>query len=379
MDTNHLHDDTIAPLRLAQRAQQHRSFTQNLRALHDGLARRHPEVACVAVALFDTKTGELSAYAHSGGIAPAPYSARLADLPALAGAAQNRAAHCIADLHGEQTSLFLALYPIAPGRPRSCRVQPLLDGEDLIGFVFFASPQPGGFGGKLGEQLDQFAQLVATIVAAELAALRSLIGAIHLARSMAHLRDVETGTHLDRMARYARLIAQRVAPLHARDEEFVEHVFLFAPLHDIGKVGIPDSILLKRGRFDADERRIMQSHVEKGMELIATLIDDLRLRALHNVDVLRNIVAGHHERLDGSGYPRGLSGEQLALEARITAVADVFDALTGPRPYKRTWSNDEAFAELQRDAAAGRLDAQCVAALWESQREVEAIQRRFRI
>ena len=179
------------------------------------------------------------------------------------------------------------------------------------------------------------------------------------------------------MAHYSRLMARALAPRFGFADEFVEDVFLFAPLHDIGKVGVPDRILHKADRLDADEWLLMQRHVEIGERIIDTIAacsghdDGAALRTM------RNIVAGHHERLDGSGYPRGLSGDAIALEARIVAVADVFDALSSRRPYKPAWADEAVWREMSAQAAAQRLDADCVGALHAAAAERRDIARRF--
>ena len=194
---------------------------------------------------------------------------------------------------------------------------------------------------------------------------------------MTHHRDLETGAHLDRMAHYVRLIALELAERYGFDDEYIEHLFLFAPLHDIGKIGIPDNILLKQGKLTPEEYQVMKTHARKGREIIDAMLDNFGLEGLHNIDMLRNLAHYHHEAVDGSGYPEGLSGEQIPIEARIVAVADVFDALTSRRPYKEAWSNDKAFAGLRRLAGSG-LDAECVEALASRRAEVEEVQARFR-
>ena len=161
------------------------------------------------------------------------------------------------------------------------------------------------------------------------------------------------------------------------DDEFTEHVFLFAPLHDIGKIGIPDSILQKPGRLTLEERHIMQRHVEIGVEAFDRIIADMSLSEDRAVTIMRNIIAYHHETLDGQGYPYGIGGNDLPLEARIVAVADVFDALTSERPYKRKWTNEEAFAELLAMVERGKLDAECVTSFIDNLPLIEETQLRF--
>ena len=121
----------------------------------------------------------------------------------------------------------------------------------------------------------------------------------------------------------------------------------------------------------------MKTHVNRGSAVLDQMIADLALRELPHVTLLRNIVAYHHEFLDGSGYPQGARGDAIPLEARIVTVADVFDALTSPRPYKPAWPFPEAFAELDRMVAVGKLDATVVAALRRRADDVRAVRERY--
>jgi HD-GYP domain-containing protein (c-di-GMP phosphodiesterase class II) len=179
------------------------------------------------------------------------------------------------------------------------------------------------------------------------------------------------------MARYSRIIAKSIAPLHNLSDEFVEHVLLFAPLHDIGKIGIPDNVLLKPGKLDTEERKIMETHVSKGHEIVKKILGDFALQHLADSKIMTNIVRFHHEFIDGTGYPNGLKGNEIPLEAKIVTVADIFDALTSKRPYKRVWTIKEAFDELDKMVLAGKLDADCVAALQNNSQDVSEICIRF--
>lgn len=144
-------------------------------------------------------------------------------------------------------------------------------------------------------------------------------------------KDNETGNHVIRMSHYARLIAAAMG----KSDEFVDILFNAAPMHDVGKIGIPDNVLLKPGKLDEEQWKIMRTHPKMGAEIIGTHSDEL-LKTAQIVSLT------HHEKWDGSGYPNQLKGEEIPLMGRIIAIADVFDALTSDRPYKRAWTIEDA-------------------------------------
>jgi len=179
------------------------------------------------------------------------------------------------------------------------------------------------------------------------------------------------------MSRYSRLIARALAEKYDLHDDYIEHVFMFSPLHDIGKIGIPDDVLMKPGKLDSDEMEIMKSHTIKGREIIDEILVNFGLDGVDHVNILRNIAEYHHEAVDGAGYPAGKKGGDIPLEARIVAVADIFDALTSQRCYKRAWSNEQAFETLS-ELAGEKLDQDCVSALLENIEEIERIQQMYR-
>ena len=254
---------------------------------------------------------------------------------------------------------------------------PMYSSGHFLGFLFFNSYAGAPFSEETLRQIDPFGHLISLTILHELSSLQTLLATVKTARDMAHVRDNETGTHLDRMSRYARLIASKLADKYQLSDEYIENVFVFAPLHDIGKIGIPDHILLKNGKLSGQEREVMKLHTLKGRELIDRMLGNFKLDGLQHIEILRNIAELHHEALDGSGYPYGKQGEAIPLESRIVAVADIFDALTSRRPYKAAWSNNEAFSFL-RNFAGAKLDTDCVEALVQCQAEIEEIQSQFR-
>ncbi len=161
-------------------------------------------------------------------------------------------------------------------------------------------------------------------------------------------RDEDTGNHIVRMSQYTRLIADGLT----LDPALCDLIEIAAPMHDIGKIGIPDHILLKPGKLTADELIIMKTHPVIGYQI-------LQNSPSKYLSMGANIALSHHERFDGSGYPHGAQKDEIPLEARIAAVADVFDALTSRRPYKSSWSNEAGLAYLTSNRGK-HFDPECV-------------------
>jgi putative two-component system response regulator len=181
----------------------------------------------------------------------------------------------------------------------------------------------------------------------------------------AEYKDNETGLHVIRMSHFSQVLA-RANGMSEADAEDLLHA---APMHDVGKIGIPDRILQKPGKLDPDEWAVMQRHAEIGAEIIGE--HDSGMLAL-----ARSIALTHHEKWDGSGYPKGLAGEQIPLEGRIVALADVFDALTSERPYKQAWS-EEAALEFLRAQKGKHFDPALVDLFIEQMPAIRAIRARW--
>jgi putative two-component system response regulator len=179
----------------------------------------------------------------------------------------------------------------------------------------------------------------------------------------AEFRNQETGEHIVRMSLYSALLA-RIAGL---DADRAEMIRIASPMHDVGKIGVPDRILLKTGRLTDEERRVMKGHTEIGHRILAgSGVELLDLAAL--------MALTHHERMDGTGYPRGLRGVEIPIEGRITAVADVFDALTSDRVYRQAFQPEEARG-MMLEGRGTQFDAELLDLFFDSFDDVLAIRR----
>lgn len=185
----------------------------------------------------------------------------------------------------------------------------------------------------------------------------SQLATIGALANLAESRDDDTGKHIERTRFYCRLVAETLAERsrYAKDidEAFIRHIFYAAPLHDIGKVAIPDNILLKPGKLSFDEFEVMKTHAVIGERTLRTAYDLYPRNRFLAMGI--EITRSHHEKWDGSGYPDGLKGEAIPLSARIMAVADVYDALRSRRPYKEPFTHVASCAII-RDGAGKHFD-----------------------
>ena len=367
------HQDTLAKLH------DNLPLSDKLGIIHKIIRKGFPFIDRLSISLLDEKTNILKTYTQSTiGTNPlTTYEVPLSEAPSLSEIIEHRRPRLVQDLsifaqgeHEHTKRLNTKNY-------KASYTMPLYQSGTFLGFLFFNSNQPHTFVPEVLRQIDIYGHLIALMVISELTAIRALLSAVRVARNMTHYRDTETGAHIDRTAHYARLIAREIAEHHHLTDEQIEHIFMFSPLHDIGKIGIPDSILRKPGKLNEEETKVMMTHPEKGGEIINAILKDFGLGTFSHVNILRNIAVYHHEAIDGSGYPKGLKGDEIPIEARISSVADIFDALTSQRTYKEPWSNEEAFAQLGQLADV-KLDRDCVNAMLKNTDKIVEIQKLFR-
>ncbi len=350
---------------------------QKIEHVHALLKDRFDFIDRISVAIYEPKTDLLKTFVQSSeGENPLVlYSAKLADSGTLQEILKVGRPRVVNDLDIFSHVQAEHARRIAALQYKSSYTMPMFMNGEFFGFLFFNSHRKNVFDETPLHYLDLVGHLLSLLVIHDMSTTRSLYAIVKTAANITLHRDVETGAHLDRMSNYARLIAKEVAKKYRLNDELVEHIFLFSPLHDIGKIGISDSILLKPAKLTESEFDTMKTHAAKGGEIIDMMLANLGLDEFPHAEILRNIALYHHEAINGSGY-NGLMDEEIPIEAKIVAVADVYDALTSARPYKEAWSNDRAFMFLQ-SMAGTKFDNDCVAALISCREEVEDIQKRF--
>ncbi|MBF9017200.1 MULTISPECIES: HD domain-containing phosphohydrolase [unclassified Oceanispirochaeta] len=227
---------------------------------------------------------------------------------------------------------------------RSSMTIPLQSNQRCVGFLFISSRESNVYNQfhlKVAQRIAKrlkhrfFHEYLSQELIAESA--NSFVG-------LMNERDNETSEHISRMSLYSFTIAKNLSRKDFSIRPgFPREILWFAPLHDIGKISIPDNVLLKKGPLTSTEFEVMKQHVNSGLKIIKGM--NLRIGSILNQSVLKvaeDIISGHHEKYDGSGYPEGLKGREIPLAGRIAAIADVFDALTSKRSYKRAFSIEEA-------------------------------------
>ena len=366
------HSDTLDEIN------KHIPLHDKLVATHKSVSEVFPFIVRIAVAIYDPKTSVLKTYLHSSA-EDHPFEhfqALMDDAPSLKLILDKGLPRVVNNFltfekgrHEHTKRLgrqgFAASYTL-----------PMYNNGVFIGFIFFNSDKEDVFSEEVLREIDLYGHIISLMVINELSSIHTLTAVVKTTGSITHVRDPETGSHLDRMSRYSRIIAVALADKYKLNDAYIEHIFMFSPLHDIGKIGIPDNILLKPDSLNESERLIMRTHARKGREMIDELLENFGLENIEYMDMLRNIAEFHHEAVNGCGYPSGIKGNDIPIEARIVAVADVFDALTSERAYKKAWKNDAAIQTLKK-LAGETLDIDCVDALISNMEKVEKIQEKF--
>lgn len=228
---------------------------------------------------------------------------------------------------------------------------------NVLGFLFISSAQKNSYTPEQARRVEKTLNLLKQNLLYHYL-FQAVVGETTLAFvNLMERKDNETSLHIMRMSRYSYIIARQLVS-HGVDisPKRLREILWFSPLHDIGKIGIPDYILLKEGPLTKEEREEMEEHVDIGLEVIRNMNRGInRFLPVDILNVAEDIIANHHEKFDGSGYPNGIAGEDIPLEGRIVAIADVFDALTSKRPYKSALTIEETLTIMEK-GVGGHFD-----------------------
>ncbi|MBD0787535.1 HD domain-containing protein [Vibrio sp. Y2-5] len=338
------------------------TLNNQLADIHQRMLVSAPEIDRISFALYDEENDHLKTYADSTfhGFELLHYEFPLSELPALKICSETGESRCLGDIPNQLDAKSPHSKWLIEQGYRSSLAVPVFQNKKFIGFIFLNSFQKDLFNQSITESLKPFLEIIRFIVTSEYDVVHSLLDSASHVHSQSQEHWQESSEHKERISRYAKVIALEVAHVYELDDELIENITQFSKCHDIGKLSIPVSLLTKSSSLGHEERGQLKDHVEKGVEIINKIIDEMGSPDHPCVAVLKEIVAYHHEFLDGSGYPYGLTQEDIPISARIITVANVFDALTSHRPYKQAWSVPFALLELEKMVANGKLDKHCV-------------------
>jgi HD-GYP domain-containing protein (c-di-GMP phosphodiesterase class II) len=349
------------------------SIESKLRVLHQVIRRRHSFLDRISVALYDEKLAVLKTFLSSSG-RDYPlefYEARLEDAPSLQEIVKTGKPRIINDLSLFSKGEREHTKSILEQGYRSSYTVPMYIQNSFSGFVFFNSYQSDCFMPEVLQSLDVFAHLISAIVGQEIIAVRAMLTALKSAAARGQDSEKRMNSHLIRVSRYSRIIALDLARSGKASftDEDIEKIFMLSPFHEAGKIASQ-----QEGRGDnSSPEDFARRETEKGMDWLYLMIENFGFESFDGLEVLENITRYHREHIDGTGYPDGLKGKQIPIEARIVSVAHVFDAMTCQASNQSEWSNDEAFAMLTR-LSHSVLDEQCVLALINNKDKIEQIQ-----
>lgn len=263
---------------------------------------------------------------------------------------------------------------------RSSIALPLKVNSEPVGMIFFSSTSKNVYTIEHANLLGTLANSIAISLNKNILTNDIIFSSIMALAKLSEARDEDTGEHMDRMSKYSRLITKILYEEGIYTDtitlEYIDKIEEFSPLHDIGKVAIMDDILLKPGKLTKDEYKEMKKHALFGGQVLRLADKNLNDKGISQFSIGIEIAEGHHEKWDGSGYPFGKQGEEIPLSARIVSVADVFDALTSKRPYKKAFSLEDSF-QIIAEGSGKHFDPVIAEVVLRNRHQIEELYHRF--
>lgn len=258
---------------------------------------------------------------------------------------------------------------------------PLYVNSSPIGTVFFSSYSPDVYKKEHIEFLEQIAAFLAISIEKNILVNDLILVSITALAKLVESKDSETGLHIERIRNYSEIIARQLAKSeHYREiltDHYIQEISDFAPIHDIGKVGIADGILLKPARLSPEEFEVMKKHTIIGADVLRKSGNNMTKKNKHYFSTAIDIALGHHEKVNGKGYPFGLTGDQIPISSKIVAIADVFDALTSKRVYKDSVSLKASYDIIASEAGES-FDMDVVNAFLKCEKQITSIYSKYR-
>jgi HD-GYP domain-containing protein (c-di-GMP phosphodiesterase class II) len=355
------------------------TLNSHIADVHSRIRQKIPAIDRISFALYDSKTKVLKTYADStlAGEPLVHYEFPLENVPSLKACAECKTDRLVhqaeSDLKKESGhSQWLARQGF-----NSSLASPTYYHDDLIGFIFINSKQVDVFDTETTHELYPYIDCIKAAASVEYELIHTIIDAANflLEKNPRHLKQSQD--HKERMFHYTQIITKGVAEVYQLNDEFIDNISQFSRFHDIGKLTLPPSLLTTPCKLAHIDKEKVTQHIDKGVDIIDKLIAQTDYPNHSCLTILREIVAYHHEYMDGTGYPFGLQSADIPISARIITVANIFDALTSHRPYKQAQSVLYALLDLEKMVQQGKLDRHCVNALRYEQQHLNQIIRQY--
>ena len=353
------------------------TLNHQLADIHYQIRAHIPNVDRLSFALYDRDTDILKTYADSAanGTELSQHSAYLKNLPTLQSCAKTGERRVVNNIEQQFSShTHHTKWLLGRGYHSSLAV-PVYSQHHFIGILFIDSHLEDFFTEVIVSALNEYIDTLLISIISEYELVHALLDSTRNHHLSSPRHWSAGAAHRERIWRMTQIIAKDVANAFELSDEDIENITQFSRYHDIGKLSIPYNVLSSTEELTPAQRRLIDEHIEHGVQFVEQIIEQLNHPNHHCVNLLREIVAYHHEYLDGSGYPYHLHGNDIPPSARIIAVANIFDALTCHHPHKQGCSTIYALLELEKMVNQGKLDWHCVNALREHQDELDDIIR----